>query len=114
MKTFLTFFFVAVIAFNSQSQSKTRKYEYAIVTEDEFGKDKLMIYYGDGRKEDFAELKKIKLESGNNNNMNNVTDALNYMDEQGYELVSSTMTTISLYGTPSYYQYVFRRETKNK
>jgi hypothetical protein len=77
---------VSVVAALYAQTEVTRKYEYAMV------KDKggfgIVILYGKNQKENFK-------------NGNDLVDAFNYMDEKGYEPVSS-----------SDFQYIFRREVK--
>jgi hypothetical protein len=74
---------VAVVLY---AQTISNKYEYAMVKDrGGFG---IIIIYGKNQKENFK-------------NGNELVDAFNYMDEKGYELVSS-----------SDIQYVFKREIK--
>ncbi len=84
-----------------------RKYEYANVYFYDYARKKLKIYYGKGKEENFAAINNI---GEDQLSMSHVIDALNYMDEQGYELVS-TMSDNSE-GTTLVLHYIFRREIK--
>ena len=68
-----------------------------------------MIFYNDGREEDFASIKKIKLHNYYRDDPANINNALNYMDEQGYELISSTSSSLGIH---HFEKYIFRREIK--
>jgi len=72
------------------------------------GKNKIVISYDSIRQENYGEIKKLTLK-GYNKNTKYVTEALNYMDEQGYELFSS-MSSMAPFGFIE--KYVFRREIK--
>ena len=71
------------------AQTGTRKYEYVIVNELGF------IDYGNHKTEKFKDIK------GKDYSM---PDILNYMDEQGYELINSFASPVE--------RYIFRREVK--
>ena len=114
MKTLLTLLlFVLLFAGNNYAQTIVRKYEYAIVFLDEYGKNKIIIHYGNKIEENFAEIKKIELEGGRFNNTSNIVDAFNYMDGKGYELVTTLVENIGQ-GTTTGHQYIFRREIKQE
>lgn len=102
--------FAILISLNMYAQTPERKYEYAIVHLDEHKKNEIIIYYGKKRQENFAEVKNAKIEDGNLKNTNVVVDALNYMDEKGYELVSTY--SVPVVGMGVGFQYVFRKEIK--
>ena len=95
--------FVLFVSINVYSQTTARKYEYAIIHS---GGKRINIDYGNNRFESFKELMKSKSKDTDYTDV----DALNYMDEQGYELFSTYIETSSIgaYG----YNYVFKREIK--
>lgn len=98
--------FILFVSMSCFAQTKSRKYEYAIVQLDDY-KNKVNIIYGTSKEVDFNELKNIKSFDNLRRNTGIVVDALNYMDEQGYDLVSSV-------SAGNLYHYTFRREIKNK
>lgn len=110
-KLFSLLLFIVFVSVVSNAQTIQRKYEYGAVYYDSYGqKGKLIINYGNNRMENLALTKKIVLESHFDEDMKNIVDALNYMDEQGYELVSSYK--IDRGGTTYGANYIFRREIK--
>jgi len=104
MKKLITLLLFALfVSVNSYSQTATRKYEYAIV---QLRESDLIICYGNKKEEDFNAMKNLESKGFASKHTNNMVDALNYMDEQGYELVSSVSVGAITY------QYTFRREIK--
>jgi hypothetical protein len=110
MKTFITLLLLTLfVSVNAFSQAAERKYEHATVFYNIQGKGSITIYYGKDRREIINQTKNIKTKGYFEDDGNYVMDALNYMDEQGYELVSSHgIVNVALNGV----QYVFRRELK--
>ena|SRR6185295_1656375 len=111
MKTFTTLLLLAFfVSVNVYSQTAVRKYEYATVHYNVQGKGSIIIYYGNDRKEIFSQSRNIKTKGYFDDDANYIMDALNYMDEQGYELASTYVLPgqYSVYG----YSYVFKREIK--
>lgn len=107
MKKLITLLlFILFVSAYCYSQTKGRKYEYAVVQMDDY-KNRVRIVYGRNKEVDFNDLIKAESFDGFRRNTGVVVDALNYMDEQGYELVSSV-------SAGSLYHYTFRREIKNK
>ena len=114
MKTIVTLLVsVLICSACAHAQSANKKYVYAFVflEEPEAKESKLVIDYGNGREENFAELKKFELEK-NRRNTNHVVDAFNYMDEQGYEYVNC----LTSYRGGGWYgeKYVFRKEARTR
>ena len=91
------------------AQDTAYKYEYAIVEYNLTGVSRptLIIYYGNEKMEDFAKLKNVKLIPNFFGNTAVIADLLNYMSEQGWELVGNS----SGFSTHSHH-YIFRREKK--
>ena len=100
----LLFFVLFISATTCYSQTKGRKYEYAIVQLDDI-KNKVNIIYGSAKEVDFNDMKNAKPFDNLRRNTGIVVDALNYMDEQGYDLISSV-------SAGNLYHYTFRREIK--
>ncbi|HKB45771.1 MAG TPA: hypothetical protein VKC90_15345 [Chitinophagaceae bacterium] len=101
--------FALLISLTSYSQTTNRKYEYAIVIL-QGSPDQIIINYGNNRSENFSELKKIKSGKIMSETINYLIDAFNYLDEQGYELVSTYNE--SSVGRSFENHYVFKREIK--
>src|SRR3954462_2887953 len=101
MKKLITLLvFVLFVSAYCYSQAKSRKYEYAIVQMDDY-KNKVNIIYGSDKEVDFNNLKKVEAFDNLRKNTAVVMYALNYMDEQGYDLVSSV-------SAGNLYHYTFR------
>jgi len=102
MKKLITLLlFVMIVSVNSEAQTAGRKYEHVIVS---YYGIHISIDYGNNREEKFKDIMKAK-----SKNKYSMTDALNYMDEQGYELISSHATSPGVVTTE---YYIFRREIK--
>ncbi|HLG34422.1 MAG TPA: hypothetical protein VI757_06030 [Bacteroidia bacterium] len=105
MKKFITLLLLAsFVSVNSYSQTAARKYEYAIV---DVYASRIYIDYGNNRNEDFKDVMKSKKKEKEYSQV----DALNYMDEQGYELVS-TIAEAGGGGATTSLKYIFKREIK--
>ncbi|RNC90060.1 MAG: hypothetical protein ED555_11535 [Allomuricauda sp.] len=95
------------------SQSKVNTYEHAILQLQRIGakKSAIMIYYGNGKIEQYDALKSKPINKVSHKNFDPLVDALNYMGIKGYDLKDSF--GINRDGIVVY-QYVFRKERTNE